>query len=368
MPSLRIGTFNVENLFERARVFVDAPDMPIAAGLLGMIDELRGLLGEATYTVAIKKDILELYHGDRLKDYISVREDRGKFWRHSGHAIVGVAATGADDWDGSIEFKRAAFSDLARENTAAVIRALKADLLCMVEAEDRPTLRAFDAHLLGSRYRYEMLIDSNDPRGIDVGLYSKHPFGEIRTHMFDTVGTAQVFSRDCLEIEVEVTDVGPIYFLLNHFKSKGYDYDGTAARKRERQANHVREILGRYKLTEQRVVVCGDFNDTPDSPALAPLLGTNALYDVLALQFGADVSRRWTYHFETFDQIDFLLVSRPLRDAFKEAGVIRQGIHGLRALTSALNSGVPEEREYETVTSFSNQASDHGAVWATFEL
>jgi hypothetical protein len=62
----------------------------------------------------------------------------------------------------------------------------------------------------------------------------------------------------------------PIYMLLNHFKSKGYD-DGTADAKRTPQAEQVKAILNRYNLTQDRVVVCGDFNDTPGS---APLLVT----------------------------------------------------------------------------------------------
>lgn len=123
-----------------------------------------------------------------------------------------------------------------------------------------------------------------------------------------------------------------------------------------------------YDLTKDRVVVCGDFNDTPSSPPLASLLGVANLHDVLELEFGADKSKRWTYHYQSFEQIDYLLVSKPLKAAFKAAGIIRRGIAGLHAMTSLPGSGVGVEQEYDTVTAFSNQASDHGAVWAEFEL
>jgi endonuclease/exonuclease/phosphatase family metal-dependent hydrolase len=279
-----------------------------------------------------------------------------------------VAASGAGEWDGSLEFKRAEFSDKGRGNTAQVLKATKADILALIEAEDLPTLRAFDTNLLGSKYKHEVLIDAFDPRGIDVGLYSKYPLGRIRTHMFEKVGSSRIFSRDCLEVEVVLPDnQPPVYMLLNHFKSKGYD-DGTADAKRTRQAERVKEILKGYNLTQDRVVVAGDFNDTPDSAPLAALLGVPHLHDVLGLQFGADKAKRWTYHYRSFEQIDFVLVSEPLKAAFKEAGVIRQGIFGLQKLTSPLNSGVAAEQEYATVTAHSNQASDHGAVWARFEL
>jgi endonuclease/exonuclease/phosphatase family metal-dependent hydrolase len=369
MLDLRLGTFNTENLFDRVKVFVEAPDFGLADSLLGMIDALRDLLAESTYTDAAKAQILDYYLDQKLDDYVLVREDIGKLWKYApGGVIVGVAAGGSGDWQGSIVFKRSEFNDRARGNTARVVKAAEADVLCVVEVEDRPALKAFDTHLLGSRYKYEMLIDANDPRGIDVGLYSKYPLGRLVTHMFDRIGRAPVFSRDCLEIEVLLPDGEPLYVLLNHLKSKGYDYDGKSDQKRKRQATRIREILGNYQLASQRVAVVGDFNDTPDSPQLRPLLTTPDLHDVLELQFGGDMSKRWTYHYRTFDQIDFLLVSRPLKDAFQAAGVIRQGIYGLHKLTSAPNASVAEEREYDTVTRFSNQASDHGAVWARFKL
>jgi len=384
MTALRIATFNVENLFSRAEVFTIAPTLGEADGLLVMIDLLQDLIAKEAYSDADKAEILKLYHGEQgaegeaapqgkqpaLSAYIEVREDRGKLWKRGpgGHKIVGVKANGAGEWDGSIVFKRARFSDKARGNTAKVLKATKADILCVVEVEDLPTLRDFDAHLMSSRYKHELLIDAFDPRGIDVGLYSKYPFGRVRTHMFEKVGSSRTFSRDCLEIEVVLPDnQPPIYMLLNHFKSKGYD-DGTADDKRTRQAKRVKEILKDYDLTKDRVVVCGDFNDTPSSAPLASLLGIANLHDVLELQYGADASKRWTYHYTSFEQIDYLLVSKPLKAAFKEAGVIRQGIHELATLTSPLTSGVAAEKEYDTVTAHSNQASDHGAVWARFEL
>ena len=77
MLELRIATYNVENLFGRAKAFVDAPDLGFAYGILGMIDELDDLLKEKDYTEARKERVLELCDAEGLKDYIEVREDRG---------------------------------------------------------------------------------------------------------------------------------------------------------------------------------------------------------------------------------------------------------------------------------------------------
>lgn len=245
--------------------------------------------------------------------------------------------------------------------------------MCLVEVESLPALRAFDSHLLGSRYKYEMLIDANDPRGIDVGLSSKFPLGRIVSHMYDRAGNSQVFSRDCLEVEVFLSPTQSIFFLLNHFKSRGYDTDGSASTKRRRQAERVAAILGNYDLKKDWVIVAGDFNDSPDSSPLQPLLNLPHLYDVLALQFPATASipispSRWTYHYEKFEQIDFLLVSQPLKEMFSKAGVVRKGIFGLNRLTTASGGDVQIESEYPTLARGRDAASDHGAVWAEFAL
>ncbi len=364
----RVASFNVENLFGRAKV-VNLSNPQIGDNILADIAAFEKLLKKKVYTSSIKQQIFSMYD-NQLKQYIDVRENRGKLFQRSGWAVVGVKAKGKEDWDGEIEFKRDDFSETARENTAKVIKTLKADLLCMVEVENRLTLKAFDTDLLNSRYKYEMLIDGNDSRGIDVGLYSKYPLGRIWTHMFDKVGTTQVFSRDCLEVEVRLPNGQPVYILCNHFKSRGYGSASTSAQKRKCQATRVAEILNdSYTLTRDWVIVAGDLNDNPTSAPLQPLLSVPNLYDVLEHQFPNAPMQRWTYHYnKKFEQIDFILVSKPLKKRLGKAGVLRKGIYNLKKLTTSSNGVVPVENEYETVTHGTNAASDHGAVWAEFDL
>jgi endonuclease/exonuclease/phosphatase family metal-dependent hydrolase len=364
--SLRIASFNVENLFARPKV-LNLKDQSVGNTILELINELQQLLKKAVYTDEVKKRILELYKGE-LKPYIDVREERGKLFQRKGYAVTGVKADGAGDWDGAIEFKRAKFSELTRKNTAKVINDVLADVFCIVEAEDRSSLQSFSSELLKKKFPYSMLIDANDPRGIDIGLYSRYPLGEIRTHMFDKENKKTIFSRDCLEVEILLPDGQSLHMLCNHFKSKGYDIDGNASGKRERQARRVAQILERFDLDKDWVVVAGDFNDYPDSLPLKPLINVKNLYDVLALQYPDHPSKRWTYHYKKFEQIDFLLVSKPLKERFSKAGVERRGIANLKKMTTSSNGLVDVETEYNTVTNWANSASDHGAVWADFNL
>jgi endonuclease/exonuclease/phosphatase family metal-dependent hydrolase len=364
--SLRIASFNVENLFDRSKV-LNFKDPSVGDEILEKINEFQKLLKKTTYANNDKKLILALYNGD-LKPYIEVREDRGKLFERKGNAVTGVKAKGADEWDGAIEFKRAKFSEVTRGNTARVIKDVRADVACIVEAESRPTLQSFDAELLKHQFNYSMLIDANDPRGIDVGLYSKYPFGDIKTHMFDKDGNKTIFSRDCLEVEILLPNGKSLYMLCNHFKSKGYDPEGKASEIRERQAKRVALILERYDLEKDWVVVAGDLNDNPTSSPLQPLLSVVNMYDVLGLQYPEKPLKRWTYRSKQFEQIDFVLVSKPLRDMFKKAGVERRGIYDLNRLTTSAQGLVDVETQYDTVTSWTNSASDHGAIWAEFVM
>ena len=111
MLKLRLATFNVENLFSRAKVFTLAPELGEANGVLVMVELLQGLLAKSTYSATDKAEILRLFLGEpgaageaapqgaqpALSAYIEVREDRGKLWKRGpgGHKIVGVAAMGA---------------------------------------------------------------------------------------------------------------------------------------------------------------------------------------------------------------------------------------------------------------------------------
>jgi hypothetical protein len=85
------------------------------------------------------------------------------------------------------------------------------------------------------------------------------------------------------------------------------------------------------------------------------------LFDVLTLQF-PNPADRWTYHYTKNDQIDYLLVSKPLRDALSGAGVERRGIFDVDKYTAGATKAWP------SVDSVRNAASDHGAGWADFNI
>jgi endonuclease/exonuclease/phosphatase family metal-dependent hydrolase len=359
---MRIAIFNTENLFSRAKV-LNFRNNAEGDKILIQIADLQAELEKKIYD---KAAILKKYNA--LKDFIEIQENRGKLFKRKLFAIKGVQANSVDDWDGSIQFKREKFTETTRINTGRVLKAVAADVQCMVEVESREVLDNFNADVLtAKKFPYNILIDGNDPRGIDVGLLSRYPIKNIRTHIFDKEKPASrnfIFSRDCLEVELEAPDKKPLYILCNHFKSKGFSSSQKDADKRRGlQADKVKEILqNNYDLKKDRVVVIGDFNDTPDSKPLKQLLSMPNLTDVLQLKFGNGFDKRYTYFFKQKTQIDFILVSRPMSDLFKDAGVERRGMFALNDLTNNA------EKRFATVTSPANAASDHAAVWADFNI
>ena len=277
-----------------------------------------------------------------------------------------LRAAGRADWFGWVELSRAEVDGVTTGHTAEVIREVDADVLCLVEVEDRTTLERFNTQALeplGVDYPHSLLVDGNDPRGIDIGLYSRFPVRSVLPHIDDVYTGAdgrpyRVFSRDCPEFEIVIPGKRRLWVLGNHLKSQGYGSKAGNDRKRRLQSDRVVAILKRYKLKRDWVVVAGDLNDFPDSKPLEPLTQHPDLHDVLKTPHwtGPD----WTYH-SGKKRLDYLFVSTALRSKLKAAGINRRGIF---QRSSASNP----EPCLPTITSTANQASDHAAVWAEFTI
>lgn len=100
-------------------------------------------------------------------------QNRGSFDRQPRDASkdVEIIATGRDTWIGWVELAKEPVDETTTRMTAKVIaEGVDADVIAVVEAEDRPSLQRFNVELLGERYRHVMLVDGNDTRGIDVGI------------------------------------------------------------------------------------------------------------------------------------------------------------------------------------------------------
>lgn len=138
-----------------------------------------------------------------------------------------------------------------------------------------------------------------------------------RTHQFDPDGGfPRIFSRDCLEVDVEVAKGKLLTVLVNHFKSK----IAGGEEKRAAQARRVKEILkARFgaKLGGN-FVVCADLNAGPSEPEIQSLLkGLENVQERIA-----DEDDRWTHYYKktkSAEQLDYLLLSPALASANPDA-------------------------------------------------
>lgn len=171
-----IASYNVENLFQRARALEPAMDAHVTSDTLAAHAEINDLFNEKTYDDDTKKRILELLDElgllkDDESDLVRLRIIRGKLLIRHNDGTVDLVASGRPDWIGFVELRTEAVDDLAMEHTAMVMRDLKADVLGVVEAESRPSLQMFSAAMLaaipdGKPYERCMLVEGNDDRGM----------------------------------------------------------------------------------------------------------------------------------------------------------------------------------------------------------
>lgn len=380
---MRIAAFNVENLFDRARVF-NGPEKDAHKDVLDAHAELNKLFEHEVYTDADKARMLELIDqlGMLKRDegrYTRIRKIRGLLIsRPRAPKVPYIKAKGRSDWVGWCELRTEAVDEVAIANTARMIRDLKADILAVVEAESRPVLLSFqdlmvDRLGLDEAYRHVMLIDGNDGRGIDVGLATRngYPIGNMRSHVDDLKPDGhRIFSRDCPEFEVTTPGGETIVVLPNHFKSKYGGNDPVSKAKRLAQASAVASYYNRLIADGfENVVVLGDLNDTPDSPELAPLLADTDLKDVCEHQnftefeFNVDNGNRGigTHGLgNDDDKIDYLLLSPALFDKVTLGGLERRGVWP--------GSRPPRWEIYPELEEKHHAASDHHAIWAEIDI
>ncbi|RJG44663.1 endonuclease/exonuclease/phosphatase family protein [Mesorhizobium sp. DCY119] len=187
--------------------------------------------------------------------------------------------------------------DDMRQLTALAIAETRADIICMQEVDNIEALRAFEYgylfKMVGQGYRQKYTTSGNDTRGIDVAVMMRtetadgepiefvrmtshahvtfQDFG-LQTPELTATGNEpfeRIFRRDCLEIDVKIGGK-PLTIYSVHFKSMGSPRNGVPGREasapiRDAEAKAVRRIIedrfGKDNAGGKRWVICGDFND-----------------------------------------------------------------------------------------------------------
>jgi endonuclease/exonuclease/phosphatase family metal-dependent hydrolase len=187
-------------------------------------------------------------------------------------------------------------TDDTRQLSALAIADTDADILCLQEVDNMEALKAFEYgylfRMVGSGYRQKYLVEGNDSRGIDVAVLMREETRDgQRIELRDVTSHAaltyhdlglyhpglgpnvrpedRIFKRDCLELDLRIGG-RPLTVYVVHFKSMTNGRDGVDGRTstmpiREAEAKAVRHIIenrfGRENASQQSFVICGDMND-----------------------------------------------------------------------------------------------------------
>ncbi|QWG15192.1 endonuclease/exonuclease/phosphatase family protein [Bradyrhizobium sediminis] len=370
---MRLAAYNVENLFDRAKA-MNLDSWAEGKPILTAFAKLNSLLGEISYSTADKRKMVELMIELGLEKsdkgpFVILRRNHGGLVKRPRTGGLEIIADGSADWVGSLELRDEPIDENAVRNTARVLADLEADVVGVIEAENRPALNEFNRIMIpaagGTAFRHVMVIDGNDERGIDVGLLCREGFAidVMRSHVDDRMANGvETFSRDCPEYHLTTPNGNRLVVMVNHFKSKGYGSLSSSEARRKAQAQRVKEIYeGLIQQGEQFIAVVGDLNDTPDSIPLAPLIGTTTLKDAFKHPSFDNGGYPGTYDSCSADKkIDYLLLSPKLFDKVIAGGVIRKGMWpGVRPKKWDVYDEIVEKRD---------GASDHAAIWVDVDL
>jgi endonuclease/exonuclease/phosphatase family metal-dependent hydrolase len=383
---VKIASYNVENLYERPNA-LDTTDWSIGQPILDAYKEVNTLFENNIYSTSDKKKMLDLLvkldiytKNDvgviRRKNSISprwawLRKNRGKFDSEpkDKNLDVRIIADGRNDWIGWVELAKSPTDEICTRLTAQVIKDVNADIIGIVEAEDRPSLVMLNKELLGKIYEHVMLIDGNDERGIDVGIMTKKDFTieSIQSNVDKKDATGLIFSRDCPQYTIRTPNGTIVHILVNHLKSQS---GGQGDTKRIRQAKAIREIADKLIDQNQHVIVMGDFNEGPKvagqcAPNLAPLYDNNSrLVDCYSLNQFQTGSRPGTFDScGLSNRFDYIMISKSLVQSFKGGSIFRNGLWG----SSRVNRPT-DWVTYPQMTNSTQQASDHALVYIELDI
>ncbi len=258
------------------------------------------------------------------------------------------------------------YDETDKEITAQALREVNADVFALQEIESLPVLDAFNSRYLGTmKYRYRILIDSFDPRKIDVAILSRFPIISVQSHRQErnASNSAWLFSRDCLVVTLDVNGKELILY-INHFKSMMEGRNETHGRRKE-QVDRVAAILvekWQAKKYKGNFVVLGDFNDYPEGKtALTSLIQHPGLENVVKRLSPED---QWTHFYadkNEYKQLDYILLSKSL-------ALINPGPPAIMRKGLSFRAKQYTGPRFPKVVEEERQASDHAPVFIDIEL
>ncbi len=189
------------------------------------------------------------------------------------------------------------------------------DLIALTEVENDSVLTALTRHSLLRNAGYEYIIThSADVRGMNVALlYSPLTFAVISSYPLRVTPLRQMRpTRDILYVKGRTAHNDTLHIFVVHAPSR---LGGEQLTRSHRQAVCSRLAASLDSLQHlsptAHIIIAGDFNDTPTSPALAAITA-RGMENISATAQGTHGAKS-TYKYQgEWEQIDHIFVSRSL--------------------------------------------------------
>ena len=235
---------------------------------------------------------------------------------HPDFADEEFTPAGAKQWDYDRYEKK--LEDIARVIMSVPEKELPA-LIGFAEVENQAVLEDLSQQRGLRREDYRaVVIDTDDPRGIDCGLIFREDLFKYKSHRMlpveDLSGNDYPL-RGILHVEGTGPDGGLLHIYIHHWKSRRGGVRETE-NLRVYAGIAMRRELDRLLSTssETRVIMMGDFNDEPTNKSIFDVLHAankrkniaindtyNLFYDIHNLDLGGSYNYRGTW--QMYDQI-----------------------------------------------------------------
>lgn len=210
------------------------------------------------------------------------------------------------DWNDALVSKKI-------QNLAMVVKSFDAtgkgpDILIVEEVENKNILNQFVTKgLAGMGYKYQVLIEGDDSRGIDVAVISKFPVTQALHHSL-LINGVKLDTRGILEVKIAVENQDVVVF-ANHWPSQSNPVSQRIA-----SAKLLNDLA--QKVNADLIIAAGDFN-TIQSDVPSPFASLTSFIDAEteARKAGTVLNPGTHYYQGAWTSLDHIFIH--VKSAFK---------------------------------------------------
>ncbi len=369
-----IATYNIQNIFFRDRILIkkyrennlelwveEFEDLMLKGGLrtneeFDRMRALSQLLG---------------FEDSQHSPYLTMMYKTGQLFLKKSVAANTYKATHLTDWNGWVKLNSNPINDTAIENKAKIIKEASADVLILLEVEDRASLLEFNTYFLSNAYTHILYLETNDVYGRGIGVLIKKGYNvkSMKSHVndFDKNGNP-IFDMDLQEYKISTPNGTTITVLSTCFLDDTENPAKSNA-KIEVQSKRMAEVYQTLDESNDLVAVMGTLNAPSYSKSLSSIIEGTDLKDVskhhtfeVDLDKGKDSKyfRLGAYKMGVnIKQRDYLMLSSKLYKVVKNSGLIRKGIWFKKH---------PQWEMLKSIKNETHMASEHPLVWSQLKI